>query len=190
MCYCLVADHQQVSSVSTSVPSPDGDQQHHGHHPHVSSVPQPVSLQDDDEEDQQQHCCQDDDPNLALFGRDEDTDALSEVNVGRGESMEVINKENIEKKPLDDTAVQEETQTTTVQEESQTGALRPQERVFSQSGHPTVANIVTGTCSSGVFPRILFYCQVTSMYILYSNDFIHRLVGIYYEAFNFVIWQN
>ena len=136
---CHHDHHPHGSSMSPSVPSQDEDQHqqcHNGHHhPHVSRTQ--LCSQDNDEEDLQQQCYQDDDPNLIILGR-VDTDALSEVNAGNGESMEMINKEN---KPLNDTAVQEET---TIQEESQTGALKPQERVFSQSGHPTVANIVTG----------------------------------------------
>ena len=93
---------------------------------------------DDDEEDLQQQCCQDDDPNLFMYGRP-DTDAFSEVNMGKEETIEMSNKENIE-----NVSVQEESQVATVQEESQAGASKPQERVSSLSVQPTVANIVTG----------------------------------------------
>ena len=158
---CHHDHHSHGSSMSPSVPSQDEDQHqqcHSGHHPHVSRTQ--LCSQDDDEEDLQQQYCQDDDPNLIVYGR-VDTDALSEVNTGKGESMEMINEENIEKKPLNDTAVQEETQTTTIQEESQTGALKPQERVFSQSGRPTVTNIVTG-----MFPKIQW--QLAKLSLLHT----------------------
>ena len=111
---------------------------------------QPCS-QDDDEEDLQQLYCQDDDTNLIIFGRD----PFSEANTGKVEAMETINKENVENKPVNDTAVQEESQVTTVQEESQTGASKPQERVFSQSVHPTATNIVTGKYYSSFCKKFL-----------------------------------
>ena len=163
----LATDHQQVSSVSQSAPSHDDQHQpsdyHHGDHSHTASNPQPaaVFIEDEEDEDQHQLCCQDDNPNVAIFGRAEDTDAFSEVNAGKGESLEIIN--NLEKEPHDDnpmqevtestavqeeaesTVVQEETESTAIQEESQTGASKPQEWVFSQSGRPAVTNIVTGT---------------------------------------------
>ena len=142
----------------------------HGDHCHTASNPQPVSIEDDDDEDQQHQCCPDDVPNVAIFGRVEDTDAFSEVNAGKGESLEIIN--NVEEKLLDDNAMQEKTESTAVQEvtenttvreatestlvqevtestaiqeESQAGASKSQEWVLSQSGRPAVTNIVTGT---------------------------------------------
>ena len=141
-----------------SVPSQDAEQHqqcHDDHRPHPSGTLQQCSL-DDDEEDLQQQCCQDDDPNLIILGRVDDTDRLSEVNAGEGETIEMTNKENVENKPVNDTAVQEESQVTTVQEESQTGASKPQERVFSQSVRPTATNIVTGKYYSSFCKNFLF----------------------------------
>ena len=95
---------------------------------------------DNDDEDQQQECGRDDHPNIVGCGRAE-SEAVSEVNMGTGESIEISNEAH---PAVEMAVVQEESQAMTVQEESKTGSSKPQERVMPQSGYPVMSDMVTG----------------------------------------------
>jgi len=131
----LASDSQQVSSVSHSVTDSDDDEHHPcDHDDHVSKVSHSDSLLDDDNQhnqcDQDDH---DDHPNFAILGRVDESEAVSELNEGKGEDFETGNNAegNVE-------------EMTAIQEESQTGASKSQERVLPQSSSLAVKDMVTG----------------------------------------------
>lgn len=114
---------------------------------HEPSVSHSVSVQDDDndDEDQQQQYHHDNQPNVAIYGRVDESEAMSEVNAGKGESIELSSsaERNIEMKPLNETVVKE-TQSTVVQEESQAVASKQQERVVPLNTTVACIEMVTG----------------------------------------------
>ena len=117
---------------------------------HEPGVLHSVSVLDDDnDEEQQQQYHHDSQPNVAIFGRvdesEEESEEVFEVNTGKGESIELRGsaERNIEMKPLNE-AVVEESQSTVVPEESQTGASKQQERVVPLSTTVACTEMVTG----------------------------------------------
>ena len=119
----------------------------------MPSVSHSISAQEDngnevqdcnDDEDQQQ-CHHDSHPNIAIFGRVDESEALTSEAIGNGESLQISS--SVEENIQNDTAIQDGSQTSetiAIQEESETGSSKPQERVVSKGGLPAHTEVVTG----------------------------------------------